>query len=136
MTLPGTPGDNVYQQLPSDGDVGRMAAPSTGFASTAASTSAVMVVQLPFWTALAEKLREGSVGRSSTIAWTITPGFRRIARRCAGGRSDRRRGRSGRRDGRRARRKVRAKARRTAIIRNACDYEHFAVGLDSSEANQ
>ena len=59
MTLPGAPGVNVYRELPSRKPTwSAWPRPSTGCASSGRLASAVVVVQLPFWTALAERLRE------------------------------------------------------------------------------
>ncbi len=127
MELPGTPGTNVYRQLPSDDDVRRMVSAIDRLRRQRRITSAVVVVQLPFWTALAEKLRE-------KFGWPIVydcmddhSGFSTNCESMLGVEertiaeadlvvvtSDV------------LEAKVRPKARRTALIRNACDYEHFA----------
>ena len=127
MELPGAPGTNVYQQLPSDDDVRRMVSAIDRLRRQRRITSAVVVVQLPFWTALAEKLRE-------KFGWPIVydcmddhSGFSTNCESMLGVEertiaeadlvvvtSDV------------LEAKVRPKARRTALIRNACDYEHFS----------
>jgi GT2 family glycosyltransferase len=135
MLLPGTPGTSVYQQLPSPTEVERMAAAIDRLRATRRITSAVVVVQLPFWTALAERLREQfhwpvvydcmddhsgfstncdamlrAEQRTITTADLVVVTSEVLHQ------------------------KVQGKARRTAVIRNACDYEHFAqvLGLGSS----
>ncbi|MBU4270696.1 MAG: glycosyltransferase [Planctomycetes bacterium] len=127
MSLPGTPGTNVYRQLPSDDDVRRMVSAIDQLRCKWRITFAVVVVQLPFWTALAEKLRE-------KFGWPIVydcmddhSGFSTNCESMLGVEertiaeadlvvvtSDV------------LEAKVRPKARRTALIRNACDYEHFS----------
>ncbi len=127
MELPGAPGTNVYQQLPSDDDVRRMVSAIDRLRRQRRITSAVVVVQLPFWTALAEKLREkfgwpivydcmdDHSGFSTNCESMLSVEERTIAEAdLVVVTSDV------------LEAKVRPKARRTALIRNACDYEHFA----------
>ncbi len=129
MTLPGTPGMNVYRELPSDVDVARMADAIDRLRIDGRLTSVVaVVVQLPFWTALAERLRErfgwpvvydcmdDHSGFSTNCESMLRAEDRTIAASdlvvvTADSLAA----------------KVRAKARRTTLIRNACDYEHFAA---------
>lgn len=126
-TLPGTPGTNVYQQLPTDADVEKMAAAVERLRTDCRIASAVIVIQLPFWTSLAETLRE-------RLGWPIVydcmddhSGFstncdsmlhmedRTIAEADLVVVTSEL-----------LRDKVAPRARRTALIRNACDYAHFA----------
>ncbi len=127
MGLPGTAGMNVYQQLPSDDDVRRMVSAIDQLRCKWRITSAVVVVQLPFWTALAEKLREkfdwpivydcmdDHSGFSTNCESMLDVEERTISEADLVVVTS---------DALEA--KVRPKARRTALIRNACDYEHFA----------
>ena len=126
-TLPGTPGANVYQQLPTDADVEQMAAALDRLRIDHRVTSAVVVVQLPFWTALAETLRRrfgwpivydcmDDHSGFSTNCQTMLDAEDRIVAEA---------------DlvvvtAEVLRRKVGPKARRTTLVRNACDYGHFA----------
>ena len=128
MTLPGTPGASVYQQLPSHDDVERMAAAIDRLRLEHRITSAVVVVQLPFWIALAETLRErfqwpivydcmdDHSGFSTNCEAMLRAEDRTVAEAdlvvvTADLLYE----------------KVRATARRTALVRNACDYDHFAA---------
>jgi GT2 family glycosyltransferase/glycosyltransferase involved in cell wall biosynthesis len=132
MTLPGPPGVNVYRELPSEGDVARMADAIDRLRAEGRLSSAIVVVQLPFWTALAEKLRErlgwpivydcmdDHAGFSTNCEAMLRTEDRTISE------SDLVVVTSDVLDA-----KVRAKARRTTLIRNACDYEHFAAVGDS-----
>jgi hypothetical protein len=56
--LPGDPAANVYQTLPADADTSRMAQAFESMARLCELSQAVIVAQLPYWTALAEALRE------------------------------------------------------------------------------
>ena len=127
MALPGTPNTNVYQQVPSAADLERMAAAIDRMRAQYRIGSAVVMVQLPFWTALAEELR-------SEFGWPIVydcmddhSGF---STNC---------GEMLRAEDRTVaeadlvvvtadvlHEKVKSRARRTAVVRNACEYEHFA----------
>ncbi len=129
-TLPGTPGTNIYGQLPTEADVERMAAALDRLRLDHRVTSAVVVVQLPFWTALAEELRK-------RFGWPIVyecmddhTGFSTNCQTMFGAEertiaeadlvvvtSDV------------LREKAEPKARRTVLIRNACEYEHFCRRL-------
>jgi GT2 family glycosyltransferase/glycosyltransferase involved in cell wall biosynthesis len=126
MCLPGTPGASVYQQLPSPEDVGRMAAAIDRLRLERGIASAVVVIQLPFWTALAETLREkfgwpivydcmdDHSGFSTNCREMLSAEERTIAEAdlvvvTSGVLEE----------------KARPKARRTVLVRNACDYEHF-----------
>ena len=137
MMLPGTPGVNVYSELPADTDVALMADAIDRLRVEGRLASAVVVVQLPFWTALAERLRE-------RFGWPIVydcmddhAGFstncesmlRAEERTLAG--SDLVVVTADLLDT-----KARAKARRTTLIRNACDYEHFATVSSTAAENR
>ena len=127
MRLPGRPGANVYQESPSEEDVQRMASAIDRMRRQRRITSAVVVVQLPFWTALAEKLREkfgwpivydcmdDHSGFSTNCDSMLRVEERTIAE------ADLVAVTSEALDA-----KVRPTARRTALVRNACDYEHFS----------
>jgi len=129
MTLPGTPGASVYQELPSDDDVTRMAEAVDRLRRQRRITSAVVVVQLPFWNALAERLREmfgwpivydcmdDHSGFSTNCDTMLQAEDRTITEAdLVVVTSDV------------LHERVRGKARRTALVRNACDYDHFADG--------
>ena len=128
MTLPGAAGVNVYGELPCEADVTRMADAIDRLRIDGRLTSAVVVVQLPFWTALAERLRQrfgwpvvydcmdDHAGFSTNCESMLQAEDRTIAGSdlvvvTADVLET----------------KVRAKARRMTLIRNACDYEHFAA---------
>ena len=133
MELPGDPGKSVYKHLPSRDDVDKMCAAIDRMRRERRITSSAVVVQLPFWTALAERLRE-------KFGWPIVydcmddhSGFStncaamlRMEKRLAA-EADLVVTTSATLD-----EKVRPKARRTALIRNACDYEHFAACMNDS----
>jgi GT2 family glycosyltransferase len=128
MTLPGVPGMNVYRELPSASDVACMADAIDRLRIEGRLTTAVVVVQLPFWTALAEQLRErfgwpvvydcmdDHAGFSTNSKAMLQAEERTIAA------SDLVVVTSNVLEA-----KVAAAARRTALIRNACDYDHFAA---------
>jgi GT2 family glycosyltransferase/glycosyltransferase involved in cell wall biosynthesis len=127
MTLPGRPNIHVHRELPSEADLEKMVAAVDRLRVEGRIQSAVVVVQLSFWTALAERLRE-------RFGWPIVydcmddhSGFvtnhdailemeqRTIAESdlvvvTADALAE----------------KVRPKARRMTTIRNACDYAHFS----------
>jgi GT2 family glycosyltransferase len=126
-TLPGRPGTNVYQELPTDAEVEQMAVGIEALRKRYRIAAAVVVVELPFWTALAERLRErfgwpivydcmdDHSGFSTNCATMLAAEDRTVAEAdlvvvTAQLLHD----------------KVAGKARRAEIIRNACDYEHFA----------
>jgi GT2 family glycosyltransferase len=128
MTLPGPPGKNVYRELPSQDDVACMADAIDRLRIEGRLTTAVVVVQLPFWSSLAEELRErfgwpivydcmdDHAGFSTNSALMLQAEARTISEAdLVVVTSDV------------LEKKVRAKARRTTLIRNACDYEHFAA---------
>lgn len=62
--LPGDPTINVYHQMPSSAHVDQMADALARLHDEQRLTDVVVVVQLPFWTALAERL-------SARFGWTI-----------------------------------------------------------------
>jgi GT2 family glycosyltransferase/glycosyltransferase involved in cell wall biosynthesis len=127
MTLPGTPGVSVYQQLPSEADIEKMAAALDALRLERRISSALVIVQLPFWTALAERLRDkfgwpivydcmdDHAGFSTNSAAMLQAEERTISSSdlvvvTAEVLRD----------------KVLPKARRSVLIRNACDYAHFS----------
>ncbi|MFZ1937057.1 MAG: glycosyltransferase [Thermoguttaceae bacterium] len=128
MTLPGAPGVNVYRELPAEADVARMADAIDRLRVEGRLASAVVVVQLPFWTTLAERLRErfgwpvvyDCMDDHSGFSTNCESMLRAEDRTIASAdlvvvTADL------------LETKVRAKARRTTLIRNACEYEHFAA---------
>ncbi len=132
ISLPGSRGTNVYKQLPTDADVEAMAAAIDRLRIERRVTSAVVVVQLPFWTALAEQLRErfgwpivydcmdDHAGFSTNCEAMLQTEERTIAESdLVIVTSDV------------LEQKVCRKAKRAAMVRNACDYEHFAAVSES-----
>ncbi|MBN1394959.1 MAG: glycosyltransferase [Pirellulales bacterium] len=127
MGFPGTTGTNVYRQSPRGDDVRRMAAAVDQLRRQWRISSAVIVVQLPFWTALAEELRgrfgwpivydcmDDHSGFSTNCPEMLSVEERTIAEADLTVVTS---------DALEA--KVRPRARRTALIRNGCDYEHFS----------
>jgi GT2 family glycosyltransferase/glycosyltransferase involved in cell wall biosynthesis len=130
MSLPGDPAINVYQKLPSAADVGRMAAAIDRVRLECRIGSAVVVVQLPFWTELAEQLRrkfgwrivydcmDDHAGFSTNRSEVVQTEDRTIAEAdlvvvTADVLHE----------------KVKSRARRTVVVRNACDYDHFAGNI-------
>ena len=137
MTLPGVAGVNVYAELPREADVARMADAIDRLRIDGRLTSAVVVVQLPYWTALAERLRErfgwpvvydcmdDHAGFSTNCETMLEAEDRTIAGSdlvvvTADVLET----------------KVRAKARRTTLIRNACEYEHFSATAAAAVENK
>jgi GT2 family glycosyltransferase/SAM-dependent methyltransferase/glycosyltransferase involved in cell wall biosynthesis len=127
MTLPGTPGANVYAQLPTTEETQRMATAIDRLRKELGIASAVVVVQLPYWTALAETLRDkfgwpmiydcmddhegfSSNGREMLEAERRTIASADLVVVTA----------------EKLREKVEGQARRTLLVRNACDFAHFA----------
>ncbi|MCE5269484.1 MAG: glycosyltransferase [Planctomycetaceae bacterium] len=127
ITLPGPLLTSIYAQLPAADHVDRMVAAIDRLRRQQRIAAAVVVVHLPFWTALAEKLRE-------RFGWTIVydcmddhSGFSTNNEAML------------RAEDRTIatadlvvvtsevlRTKAASKARRIELIRSACDYEHFA----------
>lgn len=128
VTLPGPRGANVHQQLPSSHDIERMAAAIDRLRHKRHITSAVIVVQLPFWTALAEKLRDmfgwpivydcmddhASFSTSSNAMSVVEDRLVAQADLVAVTADI-------------LHENVREKAQRTVMVRNACDCDHFAA---------
>jgi GT2 family glycosyltransferase/glycosyltransferase involved in cell wall biosynthesis len=128
MTLPGEPGVNDYCELPSEGDVARMADAMDRLRVAGGLASALVIVQLPFWTALAEELRkrfgwpvvydcmDDHSGFSTNSETMLRAEERTIAAAdLVVATSDV------------LYAKVEKNARRTMMIRSACDYDHFAA---------
>ena len=125
--LPGAPHTNVYGEIPSEADVDRMVEAVNRLRIERRITSAVVVVQLPFWTKLAEKLRErfgfpivydcmdDHAGFSTNCPAMLAEEDRLVAEADLVAVT-----------AEALREKVASKSRRTALVRNACDYEHFA----------
>ncbi len=128
IALPGPRGANIYQQLLADADAAAMAEAMNRLRVERRITSAVVVVQLPFWNALAERLRERfgwpivydcmdeHAGFSTNCESMLRAEDRTIAEADLVVVTSNV-----------LEQKVRAKARRVALIRNACDYEHFCA---------
>ncbi len=134
MALPGAPGASVYRDLPSDRDLQRMVAAIDKMRREWRITSAAVVVQLPFWTALAELLRDkfgwpivydcmdDHAGFSTNCPEMLQVEQRTIAAADLVAVTSEA-----------LEMKVRPKAKRLALIRNACDFEHFAGCLTENE---
>ncbi len=137
LKLPGTPGTNVYQQVLSDADVMRMVDAIDRLRISRRITTAVVVLQLPFWTKLAEALR-------SRFGWPVVydcmddhSGFSTNSEAMLQAEQ-------------RAvtesdlvvvtsdllYEKMSPQARRTILVRNACDYDHFAQEMAVATANE
>lgn len=128
VTLPGERGASVYQTLPSPSDIARVTAAVDQLRRKRHITSAVIVVQLPYWTAVAEKLRD-------TFGWPIVydcmddhSGFSTNSPAMSAAEDDM----IAKADlvavtADLLQEKIRPRARRTVMIRNACDYDHFAA---------
>ncbi len=126
VILPGDPAANVYQHDLAPADRDRMAAAVARLAAERGLSEAVVVAQHPYWTPLAESLRDrfgwpvvydcmddhagflhngpGTIeaeGRLVATADLVVASSARLHDGLAG------------------------RARRTALIRNACEYEHF-----------
>jgi GT2 family glycosyltransferase/glycosyltransferase involved in cell wall biosynthesis len=135
MILPGPPDVSVYRTLPSEREVERMVAAIDQLRVKARLGSTVVVVQLPYWTALAEKLRErfgwpvvyDCMDDHAGFSTNHEPVLRMEERTIA--EADLVVTTSELLDA-----KARTTARRTALIRNACDYEHFAQTNDATKA--
>jgi GT2 family glycosyltransferase/glycosyltransferase involved in cell wall biosynthesis len=135
MMLPGPADVNVFKSLPTEQEVLRMADSIDRFRAKARIASAVVVVQLPFWTLLAEELRkrhgwsivydcmDDHAGFSTHCDAVLRMEERTIAD------SDLVVTTSNLLDA-----KVQPTARRTALIRNACEHEHFAAVADLAPA--
>ncbi len=125
--LPGAPGTSVYRRLPSGEEVRRMAEAIDRLRRERRITSAVIVVQLPFWTMLAELLRtrfgwpivydcmDDHSGFSTNCAAMLRMEERLVAAADLAVVTSEA-----------LETKIGPKARRTALIRNACEYGHFA----------
>ena len=127
LILPGDPAANVYQSLPTQSDLARMVGAFEWLQQSRRLTDAVVVAQLPYWTALAEALR-------SRFGWPIVydcmdehSGFLHNAPAVLDAES---------RliatadlviaSSERLFQAVRLRARRALLVRNGCDYEHFS----------
>ena len=133
VTLPGDSTTNVYQQLPSMEQAGRMTKALVALASTTGLRETVVLAQLPFWTALAENLR-------ARLGWPIvydcmdahggflnnTPAVLDEEARLIAtadlviASSDR------------IHESVRDRSRRALLVRNGCEYDHFHSICDFS----
>lgn len=126
IVLPGDPAANVYHRMPTESEVERMALAVARLRDDRDIRDAVIVVQLPFWTALAERLRD-------RFGWSIIydcmddhSGFYNNTEEILQG------------EARLVaeadlvvasseglRRKVAGRARDTLLLRNACEYVRF-----------
>jgi hypothetical protein len=133
FALPGDSATNVYQQLPSMEQAGRMTKALVALAGTTGLRETVIVAQLPFWTALAENLR-------AQLGWPIvydcmdahggflnnTPAVLDEEARLIAtadlviASSDR------------LEESVRDRSRRALLVRNGCEYDHFHSVCDFS----
>jgi len=128
VSLPGPPGINVYGQVPQAEDVRRMLEAFAQLRRQQRITSAVVVVQLPFWTPLAERLREqfgwplvydcmdehAGFSTNQEEMLSVEQRLVNIADMVVV-------------TSQRLEEKVRPIARHTVLIRNGCEYEHFAA---------
>ena len=139
LVLPGDPTINVYHQMPSSAHVDSMADALARLRHEQRLTDVVVVVQLPFWTDLAERL-------SNRLGWTIVydcmddhAGFHNNTDDVLEGEARL----VGLADlvvtsSERLHRKVGPRARNAVLVRNACEYAPFsqsspAPGRSSSE---
>jgi GT2 family glycosyltransferase len=130
--LPGTPGTNVYGRTPTADEVARMAAAIDRLRVEWRITSAVVVAQLPFWTALALELRKrfgwpivyecmddhtefSTNSKQMFHAENLLIAEADLAVVSSDALWN----------------KVQPRAARTVMIRNACEYEHFAAPLNA-----
>jgi glycosyltransferase involved in cell wall biosynthesis len=127
IALPGDPAANVYQMLPADSDVLSMVEAFERLRTSMNQSDAVVVAQLPYWSALAEALRDrygwpiiydcmddhsGFLHNSQEVLRAeerLVLGSNLVVasseRLLAG---------------------VRVRARASMLLRNACEYDHFA----------
>ncbi len=139
ITLPGDPAANIYQHVLGESDRERMLAAMEQLASERGFDEAVVVAQHPFWTPLAESLRQ-------RFGWPIVydcmddqsgflengPAVLRTERQLIAT-ADLVVASS-----RRLYHAIRARSRSAILVRNACEYEHFNRGDDrpASRAGQ
>ena len=128
LILPGDPAANVYQTLPAPRDVERMLEAVSSLVETSGRLPVVIMVQLPYWSDLAEQLRR-------RFGWPIvydcmddhagflhnTPAVLEAEQRLIAA-SDLVIASS-----EQLARKVELGAKRTLLVRNACEYHHFAI---------
>ena len=136
VALPGDPAANVYQSLPTARDVLGMAEAFDRLREAAGMTDVVIVAQHPYWGALAESLRDRH-------GWPIiydcmddhsgflhnTPDVLEAEERLVAGSDLVVASSSLLFEG------VRARARASILLRNACEYEHFAAGVSGQKAS-
>jgi GT2 family glycosyltransferase/glycosyltransferase involved in cell wall biosynthesis len=125
--LPTRRGIDMQRELPNDRDIARMIAGIERFRAAGCMTAAVVVVQSAFWTALAERLREQfgwpivydcmddhagfSTNRTPIVDMEEqTVGTADLVVVTADLLAE----------------KVKSRAKRMTVVRNACDYKHFA----------
>ena len=135
--LPGKFRTNVYQQLPSPEDVEKMASAIDHLRAERRIGSAVVVVHIPFWTPLAEVLRErfgwpvvyecmdDHSGFSTNGAEMLRAEDRMIAMADAIVVTSEK-----------LLAHMRNKGRRAALVRNACEYEDFARVVDRTPSEE
>lgn len=127
VILPGDPAATIYRDALADADRARMLNAMARLASDRGLTDAVVVIQHPYWTPMAEALRD-RLGWSVVYDclddhsgfWENAPEILAIERRLIATAdlvvaSSRRL-----HDG------IRARARASVLIRNGCEFEHFA----------
>ena len=130
VMLPGDTAANVYHDVLDEGDRDRMVAAMERLAADRGITGAVVVIQHPYWTPLAEAMRERSgwpivydCMDDHSGFWDVGPEVLGLERRLIAA-ADLVVASS-----RRLHQGIRARSRSSALIRNACEYEHFC-GLD------
>jgi glycosyltransferase involved in cell wall biosynthesis len=126
VVLPGDPSANVYQSLPAAEDLRRMVAAFEMLQGQRRVDQAVVVAQLPYWTALAEVLRarygwpvvydcmDELAGFLHNTPAVLDAEVRLIATSDLVIASSER-----------LLHAVRGRARRALLVRNGCDFEHF-----------
>ncbi|MEN6458468.1 MAG: glycosyltransferase [Thermoguttaceae bacterium] len=137
LTLPGRPELSVYRHVPTAAEVACMADAMDRLRRQQRIGAAVVVVELPFWNTLAETLRQrfgwpivydcmdDHSGFSTNSASMLQAEDRTVAKAdLVVVTSDL------------LEEKVGRKAKRTALIRNACDYRHFASVADMPTQNR
>jgi hypothetical protein len=132
MVLPGDPTVNVYHQMPTPADIDRMADALARLHDEHRLADAVVVVQLPFWGALAERLR-------TRFGWALVydcmddhSGFHNNSEDVLEG-EDRLVALADLvvSSSERLHSKIGGRARHAVLVRNACEYEPFSQAASS-----
>lgn len=131
VTLPGDPAANVHHDALGSEDCARMLAAMGGLASERGLSEAIVVVQHPYWTPLAEALRDRfgwpivyDCMDDHSGFWDIGAEVLEVERRLIASAdlvvASSRRLYEG----------IRARSRAAVLVRNACEYEHFSTLVD------